>query len=290
MSPPPVADRSDRLSPSPGKVMLELSGVTKLFKRNEETGRPVGVHGIDFTAYAGEIVSIVGPSGCGKTTLLRLVAGLLDIDRGEIRVSGRRVTEPGPDRGIVFQQPNLLPWRTARKNVEIGLESTHMTKSDRRDVVTDLLHLVRLQDFADYYPRQLSGGMQQRLGLARALAIDPDVLLMDEPFSALDAWSREELQVELLRLHGTTKKTIIFVTHDLDEAIFLSDRVLALAANPGRVDQVLTIDLPRPRRSIIQIRATPEFREAREALTALLAGGRHTADEDQDGQRSESLV
>jgi NitT/TauT family transport system ATP-binding protein len=187
---------------------------------------------ISFDVAEGEIVSLIGESGCGKTTLLRIVQGLVRLDRGVIRVDGKPVTEPGRDRGFVFQQATLLPWRTARANVEFGLELQGLPASQRHQKAQELLELVGLGMAGEQFPHQLSGGMQQRVGLARALAIDPSILLMDEPFSALDAQTREVLQRELLRIQNETGKTILFVTHDLDEAIYLSNRVIVLGAKP----------------------------------------------------------
>ncbi|MDN3354105.1 ABC transporter ATP-binding protein [Actinomadura sp. DC4] len=229
---------------------------------------------ISFTMYEGEIVSVVGLSGCGKTTLLRIVGGLLEPDEGTVRVDGDAVSGPGLDRAIVFQQPSLLPWRNALRNVEFGLELKKAGKSVRTEKARDALGLVGLRDYEKYYPKQLSGGMQQRVGLARALAVEPEILLMDEPFSALDAQTREELQMELLDLHAQTKKTIMFVTHDLDEAIYLSDRVLVLLPHPGRVHAVVDVDLPRPRANILDIKSDPAFIKARDTVArGIRAGG-----------------
>jgi NitT/TauT family transport system ATP-binding protein len=228
---------------------------------------------VSFDLYDGEIVSVVGLSGCGKTTLLRIVGGLQAPDGGVIRVDGHQVSGPGLDRAIVFQQPSLLPWRTALKNVEFGMELKRADKGTRLAKSRDTLRLVGLGDYEKYYPRQLSGGMQQRIGLARALAVEPEILLMDEPFSALDAQTKEELQVELLDLHAKTGKTILFVTHDLDEAVYLSDRILVLLPRPGRVHTVIDVDLPRPRTSVTDIKADPAFIKARETVAREIRAG-----------------
>ncbi|MGI5229967.1 ABC transporter ATP-binding protein [Actinoallomurus sp. CA-142502] len=228
---------------------------------------------ISFTMYEGEIVSVVGLSGCGKTTLLRIVGGLLSPDDGTLRVAGREVKGPGLDRAIVFQQASLLPWRSALRNVEFGLELKRVAGNVREQKARDALRLVGLADYEKYYPKQLSGGMQQRVGLARALAVDPEILLMDEPFSALDAQTREELQVELLDLNAKTRKTIMFVTHDLDEAIYLSDRVLVLLPRPGRVHTVVDVDLPRPRANILDIKSDPAFIKARDIVAREIRAG-----------------
>ncbi len=228
---------------------------------------------ISFEMHEGEVVSVVGLSGCGKTTLLRVVGGLLSADEGAIRVDGHQVSGPGLDRAIVFQQPSLLPWRTALRNVEFGLESKRAGKATRLAKSRDALRLVGLGDYEKYYPRQMSGGMQQRVGLARALAVEPEILLMDEPFSALDAQTREELQAELLNLHAKTRKTIMFVTHDLDEAVYLSDRILVLLPRPGRVHTVIDVDLPRPRGSILDVKSDPAFIQARETVAREIRAG-----------------
>jgi NitT/TauT family transport system ATP-binding protein len=205
----------------------------------------------------GEFVSIVGPSGCGKTTFLRIVDGLEAPDHGEIAIDGRRMTRPGPDRAFVFQADSLLPWRTVWSNAAIGLEIRGNVTAEERRRVRALLELVGLRGFERYYPRQLSGGMRQRVNLARALAVDPAVLLMDEPFAALDAQTREIMQTELLRIWSQARKTVLFITHQIDEAVYLSDRVLVFGRRPGRIQEDLHIDLPRPRE--IAIKRSPEF-------------------------------
>jgi len=212
---------------------------------------------ISFEAAAGTFVSIVGPSGCGKTTFLRIVAGLERASSGEVRIDGRLVTRPGSDRGFVFQQDSLLPWRTALANTMIGPELAGTNGKRERDRALQLLKLVGLNGFEHYFPRQLSGGMRQRVNLARALAVDPEILLMDEPFSALDAQSREIMQTELLRIWEQGRKTVLFVTHQIDEAVFLSDQVLVFARRPGRLQERVAIDLPRPR--TLTLKRMPEF-------------------------------
>ncbi len=195
----------------------------------------------------GEFISLVGPSGCGKTTLLRIVAGLEAASAGAVLLDGREVRRPGSDRGFVFQNDNLLPWRTVLANAMIGPEVAGRSGAVERSRAGELLRLVGLEGFENYLPRQLSGGMRQRVNLARALAIDPDILLMDEPFSALDAQTREIMQTELMRIWEKGRKTVLFVTHQIDEAVFLSDRVLVLARRPGRIQETVEIALPRPR-------------------------------------------
>ena len=205
----------------------------------------------------GEFISVVGPSGCGKTTFLRIIAGLEHATSGEVLLDGRAVREPGRDRGFVFQNDSLLPWRNVLDNAMIGPEVAGSAGPAARRRTLDLLKLVGLAGFEGYYPRQLSGGMRQRVNLARALAIDPDILLMDEPFSALDAQTREIMQTELMRIWEQGRKTVLFVTHQIDEAVFLSDRVLVFARRPGRVQDTVDITLPRPR--ALAIKRTPEF-------------------------------
>jgi NitT/TauT family transport system ATP-binding protein len=205
----------------------------------------------------GEFISLVGPSGCGKTTLLRIVAGLEPASTGEVLLDGRPVRGPDGDRGFVFQNDNLLPWRNVFDNAMIGPEVAGRTGSAEKSRTRDLLKLVGLDGFEDYFPRQLSGGMRQRVNLARALATDPQILLMDEPFSALDAQTREIMQTELMRIWDNGRKTVLFVTHQIDEAVFLSDRVLVLARRPGRIQEMLSIALPRPRP--LAVKRTTEF-------------------------------
>jgi NitT/TauT family transport system ATP-binding protein len=205
----------------------------------------------------GGFVSLVGPSGCGKTTFLRIVAGLETASAGEVLLDGHVVRGPGRDRGFVFQADSLLPWRTVLGNAMIGPEVAGRTGEPERRRTLELLKLVGLEGFEAYYPRQLSGGMRQRVNLARALAIDPQVLLMDEPFSALDAQTREIMQTELMRIWEQGRKTVLFVTHQIDEAVFLSDRVLVFARRPGRLQESVEIKMPRPRQ--LGIKRTPEF-------------------------------
>ena len=230
---------------------LEISGLCKSF------GDLEALRNIGMTIERGEFISLVGPSGCGKTTLLRILAGLEPATSGKILLDGRALSGPGDDRGFVFQSDNLLPWRTVFSNAIIGPEVAGRVGEKERKRTLDLLKLVGLGGFENYYPRQLSGGMRQRVNLARALAIDPEVLLMDEPFSSLDAQTREIMQTELLRIWDQGRKTVLFVTHQIDEAVFLSDRVLVLARRPGRLQENVEVKLSRPR--TLEIKRTPEF-------------------------------
>ena len=228
-------------------VKLEARQVGIRYRRQRTGDELVAVRGVDLSVADGEFVSIVGPSGCGKTTFLNAVDGLIPLAEGSLELDGRDITAPGPDRAMVFQQPSLLPWRTVTGNITYGLEMQHRQKAESRGVAAKLVELVGLQGFADAWPSELSGGMQQRVNLARALATDPELLLLDEPFAALDAQTRETMQHELLRVWSATRKTAIFITHDIAEAVYLADRVIVFTARPGRVKLELKIDLPRPR-------------------------------------------
>jgi NitT/TauT family transport system ATP-binding protein len=212
---------------------------------------------INVSIATGEFLTMVGPSGCGKTTLLRIFAGLIEASHGSVLYDGRPITGPSPKIGFVFQTDNLLPWRTVWDNVALGPELRGEPKQAYRDRIDQLLELVGLYGFGGYFPHQLSGGMRQRVNLARALAIEPEVLLMDEPFAALDAQTREIMQDELLRIWRETGNTVIFITHQIDEAIFLADRVMVLAARPGRIREILPIPIERPR--ALAVKRSPEF-------------------------------
>ncbi len=207
----------------------------------------------------GEFVSIVGPSGCGKSTFLNILLGLLKPDTGSMQLNGTRITGPGQDRAMVFQEFGLLPWRTVLGNVELGLELKGVEASVRRGRAQELIEMAGLAGFEAHYPHELSGGMKQRVGLARALATDPEVLLMDEPFAALDAQTRDLMQAELLQVWERTKKTVIFVTHSIEEAAYLSDRVVIMSARPGRTKTSIRINLPRPRD--YEMRLSAKFNE-----------------------------
>jgi NitT/TauT family transport system ATP-binding protein len=230
---------------------LEINGLSKWF------GELEALQKVDVAVEQGEFISVVGPSGCGKTTFLRMVAGLEPATSGTILIDGQPLRGPGNNRGFVFQNDSLLPWRTVLSNALIGPEVAGKVGDRERQRTLDLLKLVGLGGFENYYPRQLSGGMRQRVNLARALAIDPDVLLMDEPFASLDAQTREIMQSELLRIWEQGRKTVVFVTHQIDEAVFLSDRVLVFARRPGRLQENIEIKLPRPRS--LALKRTPEF-------------------------------
>ncbi len=202
---------------------------------------------IDVEIGDGEFVSLLGPSGCGKSTLLKIVAGLLPQTSGRVLIDGVPITGPGPERAVVFQDYALFPWMTVAENVEFGLEARHMPRAERRAVSSELLKIMGLAEFAGKYPHHLSGGMKQRVSIARALAVSPSILLMDEPFGALDAQTRSLLQDELLRIWRLYRKTVVFVTHAIDEAIYLSDRIVVMTARPGRIKTVIPVREERPR-------------------------------------------
>jgi len=241
--------------------MIEIRDVSHRYVSRDGANGYWALRGVSLAIESGTFVSLLGPSGCGKTTLLRISNGLIRPSLGNVLIDGVRVTGPSADRAMVFQEFNLLPWRTARRNVEMPLEVLGVGARRRTEVSTQRLAQVGLEKFASFYPHQLSGGMKQRVGLARALAIDPSYLFMDEPFGALDPQIREVMQIELMKLwdplpaappqagkaSATRRKTVLFVTHSVDEAVFLSDRVIMFGTQPGRVIADLTIDLPRPR-------------------------------------------
>jgi NitT/TauT family transport system ATP-binding protein len=216
----------------------------------------------------GEFVSIVGPSGCGKSTFLNILLGLIRPDGGVMELNGRRIDGPGQDRAMVFQEFGLLPWRTVLGNVELGLELKGVDAEQRRRRAVELIDMAGLAGFASHYPHELSGGMKQRVGLARALATDPEVLLMDEPFAALDAQTRDLMQSELLQVWEKTQKTVLFVTHSIEEAAYLSDRVVVMSARPGRIKRILKVELPRPRD--YEMRLTAEFNELKSRIWDIL--------------------
>jgi len=230
----------------------------------------------------GEFVSLVGPSGCGKTTLLRLINGLIEADDGEVLVEGKK-PRPGPELAMVFQSARLLPWRSVAKNIEFALSLRGVARVRRRERAMSLLGSVGLRDFADAYPHELSGGMQQRVGLVRALAVEPKVLLMDEPFAAIDAMTREVLRRELQQMWSRRKIAIVFVTHDIDEAILLSQRVVLLRPRPGRIDEIVDVQLPEPRWKN-DPRTLPAFAATREHLWERIRGMA------QDGAELEELI
>jgi NitT/TauT family transport system ATP-binding protein len=232
---------------------------------NSETTEVVAIEDLTFDIHAGEFVSIVGPSGCGKTTALRIMDALVPSDGGRVLINGTEVTEPRAECGFVFQDFGLYPWRTVAANVEFGLELQGVEPAERRRRARSYIELVGLTGFESHYPHQLSGGMQQRVGIARTLAIEPEILLMDEPFGSLDALTRRIMQFELLRILGSqTPTTAVFVTHDLEEALLLSDRVLVMTRRPGRCKEIVDVPFERPRTDAVV--DSPEFIELRRHL------------------------
>jgi NitT/TauT family transport system ATP-binding protein len=246
---------------------IEARNITLVFKSKNRD--PVtALSNFDLAVGKGEFVSVVGPSGCGKSTFLNMLLGLIRPDSGAMQLNGTPITGPGQERAMVFQEFGLLPWRTVTANVELGLELKGVPAAQRAKRAMELIELVGLKGFASHYPHELSGGMKQRVGLARALATEPEVLLMDEPFAALDAQTRDLMQMELLQIWERTHKTVLFVTHSIEEAAYLSDRVIVMTARPGRTKDILKIDLPRPRD--YEMRLTPEFNEIKSRIWEVL--------------------
>src|SRR5215510_3458952 len=251
--------------------LLSIRGVTKRFPVGD--GEIEALARVDLTIAGGEFVCLIGASGCGKSTLLRIVAGFEEPTTGEVTVHGRTITGPGSDRGMVFQDYALFPWMTVRQNIGFGPRQRGLLRSEIKAIADEFMKLVGLERFADRYPSQLSGGMKQRVAIARVLANNANVLLMDEPFGALDALTREQLQRELLQIWARAGVTIIFVTHSVEEAVLLADRVLVMSAGPGRIENDIVIELPRPRDV-----SSPEFnavrRELAQRLTSHMAPSR----------------
>ncbi len=237
---------------SEGEDFIHIRDLSKIYKRDEK--ETVAIEDFSLEIRKGELISIVGPSGCGKTTVLRMIAGLLEPTAGSITIGDRPCTKPGPDRGMVFQDFALMPWRSVIRNVELGLEIKGVPKKERREAAEKYLEIVGLEKFKDSSINELSGGMKQRVGIARALVNHPDVLLMDEPFGALDAQTRNLMQAGLIRILQKTDQTIIFITHSVDEAVYLSDRIIVLTKRPAKIKEIVEVPWPRPRD-----RASPEF-------------------------------
>ena len=255
-------------------AQIRIRNATKVFRAH---GREVeALQDITFDVPAGQFACLLGPSGCGKSTLLNTVAGFSPPTSGSVEVDGKPVDGPGPDRGMVFQEYALFPWMTVEQNVAFGLDIRRMPKAEIREKVSSLLSMLHLEEFRDRYPKDLSGGMRQRVAIARVLAIDSPILLMDEPFGALDALTRHNLQDELLRIWGNLRKTVLFVTHSIEESLYLADRIIVMTYRPGTVKRDLTVDLPRPRDP-----SAPAFNELKKELTGLVMEEqwRHERDE-----------
>jgi NitT/TauT family transport system ATP-binding protein len=260
---------------------LEIRGVDVEYYLPRSRTKMRALTAVNLDVNEGEFLSVVGPSGCGKSTLLAAIHGLIPVRRGTVRFDDRVITGPGKQNiATVFQSPSLLPWRSVRANIAYGLElQNKVGRAERDRKVTELIGLVGLTGFEQSVPSELSGGMQQRVNIARALAVDPDLLLLDEPFAALDAQTRETMQRELLRIWEQTRKTAIFITHQLDEAIYLSDRVAVLTARPGTIRDIVAIDLPRPRE--LALKRTPEFLHYMDRLSKMI---------DEEGVRQQRLA
>ena len=241
---------------------IEVIDVSKTYET--KNGPYLALDTVNFSAEKNEFICVVGPSGCGKTTLLSMISGLLKPTTGTIRVHGEEVSGPGRGKGVVFQQYALYPWLTVLKIVEFGLSMKHVPKSEREAVARKYIHIVGLDKFVNSYPKELSGGMKQRVALARAYATNPEVLLMDEPFGALDAQTRAQLQENLLQTWQAEKKTCFFITHDVDEAVLLATRVVIMSAGPGRIREIMPIDLPYPRNQ--ETKLTPEYNEIKNLI------------------------
>jgi NitT/TauT family transport system ATP-binding protein len=247
--------------------MLTVSNVSRVFE--SDTGMVEALRDINLEVSDKEFVCFIGPSGCGKTTFLRIIAGLDQPTSGEVLLDGVAIRSPDPERGMVFQEYSLFPWRTILDNIAFGLEIKGVPKAERHDIARRYLELVGLGAFERNYPYELSGGMRQRVAIARALANDPKVLLMDEPFGSIDAQTRNVLQGELLKIWQKDRKTVLFITHSIDEAVYLADRVVVLSARPGQIRSIIEIDLKRPR-----IRTSVEVNVIRERLLGLLGEAR----------------
>ncbi|MEL6602980.1 MAG: ABC transporter ATP-binding protein [Cyanobacteria bacterium J06614_10] len=251
---------------NPKKGAVNVEGISMVFQNGSEV-RPV-LDNVNLKIQPGELVCLLGPSGCGKSTLLNIIAGFIPPTAGYVVVDRKQVQKPGADRGFVFQQYSLLPWKTTYQNVELGLKIRGLPKAERQDMVGEYLNLVGLAKYRDAYPSQLSGGMKQRASIIRALINSPSVLLMDEPFAALDAQTRHMMQELLLTVWETLKTTIIFVTHDIEEAVFLGDRIFVMGVQPGRIKAELTVPLARPRH--VDDMVTPEFTQLNRQVFSLI--------------------
>jgi NitT/TauT family transport system ATP-binding protein len=270
----PISDQNDEERPSLEKIpIISLAGLGKLFPTRARTN-VVALRDVTFNIQPDQFVTLVGPSGCGKSTLLKLIAGIMPVSSGEVRFHGQRLEQPSRKIGMVFQRPVLLPWRSVMGNILFPIQMLGWPVEGYRQTADRLIELVGLRGFEKALPNELSGGMQQRVSICRALIYDPEVLLMDEPFGALDAMTREELSVELLRIWTEKRKTVVFVTHSISEAVLLADRVIVMTARPGRVVMDLPIELARPR--TISTELTSQFnayvRMIREAIYTKHAG------------------
>ena len=276
-TPQPVQEQPRAKASGPARPdwVLEARQVDIAYVNKRSGERTEAVNRIDLSIRPGEFVTIVGLSGCGKTSFLNAVAGLVGIESGSLSTGGKPIVKPGPDRAVVFQRPSLLPWRTVMDNITYGLELQGMSRGEARERAHPYVELVQLQGVEHFFPNALSGGMQQRVNLARALVCDPTILLLDEPFAALDAITRETMQHELLRIWEATRKTVLMVTHQIDEAVLLSDRVIVFSDRPASIVADIGIDIPRPRHA--DAKSSPRFAEIEDAIWSLIlrsAGGK----------------
>jgi NitT/TauT family transport system ATP-binding protein len=260
-------------SAKPSTPLIEFSDVSAGYENKRAKTRLIALRDINLEVKQGEFLAIVGPSGCGKTTLINMIAGFVPPLDGSVRVRGQEVDGPGADRAMVFQDYALLPWRTVEKNVRFAMENRrgHVPKEEQAGRIDHVLDLVGLKGFEKSYPYELSGGMRQRVGIARALVTEPEILLMDEPFGAVDAMTREGMQAELEKIIGNTKQTVVFITHSIDEAITLGDRVVVISNRPGTIREIVDVDLPRPRFvENDEVKGSARFAEIRSHLWGLL--------------------
>lgn len=267
-----VKDRFNRLKQRP--ITMEIKGLTKEFKT--QNGKVTALKNINLNIYKREFVCVIGPSGCGKSTLIRILAGLEVPTSGDVLLDGEKVTKPGPERGMVFQGYTLFPWLTVKENIRFGLIESGHTKINAESEARQWADLIGLSKFENHYPNQLSGGMKQRVAIARALANQPKILLMDEPFGALDAQTRSKMQSYLMEIWKNIDITVFFITHDLDEAVYLADRILVLKANPGEVEELIEVPVPQPRN--VEQFLSPEFLATKQHIEQLI----HSPNQDEE--------
>ncbi len=259
-----MAGNTQHINANPSAPKVEIKDVKKIYQSSR--GDVVALNGFNLEINENEFIAIVGPSGCGKSTILNILAGLDTATSGSILVDGKPISGPSPERGVVFQQYALFPWLTVRKNVEFGLRLKKLSKQEVKEIADHYIEMVGLQDFRNSYPKELSGGMKQRVAIARAYAMQPKLLLMDEPFGALDAQTRTQLQTELLKTWEEERKTCFFITHDVEEAVVLAQRVIIMSARPGRIKDIIDIDIPYPRTQ--ETKLDPRFIELKNIIWA----------------------
>jgi NitT/TauT family transport system ATP-binding protein len=252
------------------QVKIRVTGLRHRYRTADSRRELLALDDVSFDVCDGEILTVVGPSGCGKSTLISLIAGLARQEAGTVLVDGVAVKGPGRDRGVVFQELAILPWRTVRGNIGHGLEIAGLRRAEREQIVDHFIHMIGLTGFEERYPHELSGGMKQRVAVARTLAADPKVVLMDEPFASVDAQTRITLQEELLRISMQTQKSVLFITHSVEEAVFLGDRVLVMTRRPGRVKEIVEVPIPRAERKFDALAGDSRYLEVRERVTHLV--------------------